>query len=263
LVDQSLLRRAEGPEGEPRFGMLETIREYAAERLAASGEAETWRRRHAEHYLALAEQAAAELLGPQQGAWLERLEREHDNLRAALAWALERGEAELGLQLAGALGRFWEMRGHLSEGQRWLERALSRWLEASAPARAGALSVAGSLAYTRGEYERAAGLLEESLSLRRALGDQRGVALSLHNLGRVAYYRGDYTAARSLCEASLETYRVVGDQAGIADLLHSLASYSITRVTTRGPARSTSRAWTFAARAATAAARPARCTTWA
>jgi len=106
--------------------MLETIREYAAERFEASGDAETWRRRHAEYYLALAEQAAPELTGPRQASWLERLEWEHDNLRAALSWALERSEAELGLGLAAALARFWELRGHLSEGQEWLERALSQ-----------------------------------------------------------------------------------------------------------------------------------------
>ncbi len=223
LVDKSLLRQAEGPEGEPRFGMLETIREYAAERFEASGDAETLRRRHAEYYLALAEQAAPELLGPQQGTWLERLEREHDNLRAALGWALERGEETVGLRLAAALGQFWEVRGHLGEGQGWLERALSRWPEAPAPARSGALSAAGSLAYVRGEYERAATLLEESLSVRRALEDRPGVALSLHKLGRVEHYRGDFERAAALYDESLAIRRALGDARGVAWSLNSSA----------------------------------------
>ena len=210
LVDRSLLRQVEGTEGEPRFGMLETIREYAAERFEESGDAETWRQRHAGYYLALAEQAAPELLGPQQGTWLERLEREHDNLRAALGWALEHGGATLGLRLAVALGHFWAVRGHLSEGQAWLERALSRWSEAPAPARAGALSAAGHLAYIKGEYERAATLHEESLSVQRALGDQRGVALSLHNLGRVAHYSGDFERAAALYDESLAIRASIG-----------------------------------------------------
>jgi predicted ATPase/DNA-binding CsgD family transcriptional regulator len=221
LVDKSLLRQAEGPEGEPRFGMLETIREYAAERFEASGDADTWRRRHAEYYLALAEQAAPELVGPAQTTWLERLEREHDNLRAALGWAIERGGEALGLRLAAALGHFWAVRGHLNEGQGWLERALSRWPEAPAPARAEALGAAGHLAYIRNEYERAATLHEEGLSLRRALGDQPGVALSLHNLGRVAHYRGDLERAAALYDESLAIRRALGDQRGVALSLNS------------------------------------------
>ncbi len=221
LVDQSLLRQAEGPEGEPRFAMLETIREYAAERFEASWDAEAVRRRHAEYYLALAEQAAPELVGPQQGAWLERLEREHDNLRAALGWALERGDETLGLPLAAAMGHFWAVRGHLSEGQEWLERALSRWPEAVAPARAEVLSAAGHLAYIRGEYDRAATLHGEGLSLRRALGDHHGVALSLHNLGRVAHYRGGFEWAAALYDESLAIRRTLGDKRGVALSLNS------------------------------------------
>ena len=168
------MRQGEAIDGEPRFRMLETIREYAAERFEASGDAETWRRRHAEYYLALAEQAAPELLGPQQGSWLARLEREHDNLRAALELGDRRGEAALGLRLAAALGAFLGSARPPQRGPGWLERALSRWPEAPAPARAEALNAAGNLAYIRGEYGRAATLHEESLGLRRALSDQPG-----------------------------------------------------------------------------------------
>ena len=221
LVDQSLLRQAEGPDGEPRFGLLETIREYAAERFEASGDAEVWRSRHAEYYLALAEQAAPELLGPRQEVWLERLEREHDNLRAALDWALERGAETIGLRLAAALGHFWAIRGHLTEGRAWLERALARRPEAPPDARAGVLSAAGHLAYIRGEYERAATLLQESLSARRELEDQGGVALSLHQLGRVAHYQGDFERAAALYDESLAIRRAQGDEHGVALTLNS------------------------------------------
>ncbi len=223
LVDRSLLRQIEGPEAEPRFVMLETIREYAAERLGVSGDTEAVRRKHAEYYVALAEQAEPELLGPDQGAWLDRLEREHDNLRAALGWALDRGEEGLGLRLATALGRFWEVRGYLSEGQGWLERALSRWPGAPAPERAGALSAAGSVAYVRSEYERAATLLEESLTLWRSLDDHRGVALSLHKLGRVVHYRGDFERAAALYDESLALRRALADDPGVAWSLNSSA----------------------------------------
>jgi non-specific serine/threonine protein kinase len=216
LVDKSLLRQAAGPEAEPRFEMLETLREYAAERLEASGDAETWRRRHAEYYLTLAEQAGPELLGPRQRIWLGQLEQELDNLRAALGWALDRGEEALGLRLATTLGRFWEVRGHLGEGQGWMERALDRWPKAAPAARAGVLSAAGSLAYVRGEYDRAALLLEESLSLWRALGDERGLALALYTLGRVMNYQSKSERAAALYAESLAILRALGDRRGVA-----------------------------------------------
>jgi len=120
------LRREEGIQGEPRFSMLETLREYGRERLEASGEAEETRRLHAEYFLALAQEGAPELRGSEEAKWIERLETEHDNMRAALSWTLQAEEGELGLQLAGASWQFWDMRGHYSEGRRWLEEALAR-----------------------------------------------------------------------------------------------------------------------------------------
>ena len=136
LLDKSLLRQQEPPDGEPRFAMLETVREYALERLEQSGEAAAIRRRHAGHFLAMAERAAPALAGPGQRGWLERLEAEHDNLRAALGWSIAADdESAAALRLAGALGRFWEVRGHLTEGRRWLERALA--VGAAAPPRRG------------------------------------------------------------------------------------------------------------------------------
>src|SRR5215204_6275239 len=125
LLDKSLLRQEEGPNGEPRFVMLETVHEFAREKLGKSAEAEEIKRVHAQYFLALAEEARPELRGPNQLEWLERLEAEHDNMRAALSWALERKEVEVALRLGGALGWFWWMRGYYSEGRRWLEDALA------------------------------------------------------------------------------------------------------------------------------------------
>ena len=226
LVENNLLQQRETPGGEVRFLMPETTREFGQERLEASGEAKPLRRRYAEHFLALAEQGAPELAGRQQGRWLERLEREHDNLRAALDWALQGGHAELGLRLAGALGRFWEVRGFLSEGQRWLDRVLalgaSDQQPPSAGARSAALNAAGTLAYVRNDYERAATLLQDSLTLRRELGDRSGIATSLHSLSRVRFYQGDHQRAVALCEESLALRRELGDRHGIAMSLNIL-----------------------------------------
>src|SRR5262249_25074569 len=133
LADKSLLQQAQGLDGEPRFAMLETIREYALERLEQNGEVESLHQAHLGYFLALAEQAEPELTGPRQAEWLERLEREHDNLRAALAWALEHGSLEASARLAGALWRFWYTHGHLSEGRRWLEQILEQNVTVAPP----------------------------------------------------------------------------------------------------------------------------------
>ena len=190
--------------------------------LAIELAAELLRRRHAEYFLALARRAESELAKPEQGSWLNALEREHDNLRAALEWALGRDEADLGLGLAGALGRFWEVRGHLTEGARWLERALSLDPDARTVARAGALNAAGNLAFVSGQHARAATLHDESLRLRRELGDRAGVATSLHNLGRVVHSQSRYDRAAALYEESLALHRELGDARGIAMVLNSL-----------------------------------------
>jgi predicted ATPase/class 3 adenylate cyclase len=225
LVEKSLLLQDE-PHGEPRFRMLETIREYALDLLEARGEATETRRRHATHFLALAELAEPELQKARQAMWFNRLEREHDNLRAALRGSLESGDVELGLRLAAALGRFWEVRGFLSEGQHWLDRALA--LAASDPrpapasARAAALSAAGTLAYIRSDHARADALLQDSLVLRRALGDRAGIATSLHNLSRVKFYQGDHDSAVGLCEESLALRRALADRRGVAMSLNTL-----------------------------------------
>jgi predicted ATPase/transcriptional regulator with XRE-family HTH domain/Tfp pilus assembly protein PilF len=243
LLDKSLLRRGAGVEDEPRFLMLETIREYAVERMVIFGEAVALRRRHAEYYLALASAAEPELTGSQQAAWLERLEREHDNLRAALSWALECRAWELAARLGGALWRFWYMHGHLSEGRRWLESILDfrmqlldlesetldqsqiQNLKSSKMAlRAKVLLGAGALAWAQGDYVRATRFYEASLAMYRELGDVMGIADSLNNLGVTVGEQGDYARATTLYEESLALRRERGDTGGIANSLNNLAN---------------------------------------
>jgi predicted ATPase len=223
LLDKSLLRQEEGPEGEPRFVMLETIHEYARERLEESGEAEEIGRAHAEYFLALAEEAEPELTGPEQAGWLERLEAEHDNLRAALSRSLEGEDLELRLRLASALSYFWYVRGYWSEGRGWLEEALAGNAETPSTARAKALTGLAKLAVEQGDYERAETSAEEALSLYRGLGDEKGVADSLNELGWVSMYRGDLERAEALLEESLAAARESDDAWSSARALNALS----------------------------------------
>jgi tetratricopeptide (TPR) repeat protein len=168
LLDKSLIRQEEGVGGEPRFVMLETVHEFAREKLEQSGEAEEIRRVHAQYFLTLAEEAFPELRGPNQLEWLERLERleaEHDNMRAALSCAFERKEVEVALRLGGALWWFWWMRGYYSEGRRWLEEALAMDGRGSPEVRAMALAGTGALASAQGDLDRAREACEEGLEL--------------------------------------------------------------------------------------------------
>src|SRR5829696_4729372 len=221
LLDKSLLRQEEGPEGELRFVMLETIHEYARERLEASSEAGETRRLHAEYFLALAEEAGPELSGADQLACLERLESEHDNMRSALAWSLEK-EPETTLRLAGALARFWEMRSYFSEGSRWLEAALRQSDHTEAATRAPLLTEAGTFAWHRGDYERAGVLHRKALALYRGLGDEGGVAFSLNCLGAQHMEKGDHERAAPFLEEALALSRTIGDKRNTAGTLHNL-----------------------------------------
>ena len=169
------------------------------------------------------EEARPELQGPRQAEWFDRLEAEHDNLRAALSWSLERGDAETTLQMKAELWWFWYKRGHLSEGRRWLEAALENSM-APISARAEALNGAGVLARNQSDYERAREWLEESLLLRRELGDVTGTADVLVNLGTVALDRGDYPRARALFDESLSLRRESGDRWGTALALNNLGA---------------------------------------
>jgi non-specific serine/threonine protein kinase len=223
LIEHGLLRREESADGEPRFRLLETVREYAAERLAASPDAEAARGRHAAYFVALAERAQTALHGPAQGEWLLRLGAEHDNVRTAIDWSLQSGQPAIALQLGAALWRSWEMRGLLSEGRRWLERALAAGDGASTDLRAKAFNGAGCLAQVQGDYPGAAALLEQSLALRQELGDQSGAATVLNNLALVAVAQGDLAGGRALHEQCLAILRTRGDRRRIGQSLNNLA----------------------------------------
>lgn len=224
LLDKSLLSRDERTQGEPRYRTLETIREYALERLTESGEVQETKRRHAAYCLALAEAALPELTGPRQADRLDELEREHGNLRAALAWSLvDEGSAETGLRLCSALWRFWSMRGHLSEGREWLARVLVLPLSApQARARAVALFGAGRLAYLQGDTAAATAAFEERLAIGLNLNDQWLVPGALIQLGHIASSQGSGAIARSYYEKSLTIGRGTGDKRTVAISLNGL-----------------------------------------
>ena len=234
LVDNSLLvSRAEtaanGEDDEPRFAMLETIREYAAERLESSGETKEIHRAHAVYYLALAEATQPEsAASPQSEWWWTRLEKEHDNLRAALRWAIQNGERDTAARFALALWRFWSAR-HLGEGFRWLEAVLTMGgtvgaeTERQARRRAFLLLIAGILATRHGDYDRAVALDEASLTIYRDLGHKKSTHGPLRELGTVAYHRGDYARAVHLGEQALAVAREFGNASGSALAVCNLA----------------------------------------
>jgi predicted ATPase/DNA-binding SARP family transcriptional activator len=217
LVDKSLLQP-----NESRFAMLETIREFALERLMESGEVEEARRGHALFFVGLAEESVSKILGAEQRQWIERLTAEHDNIRAALAWALaseDDADAEAGLRLAGALSWFWHLRGHWSEGRQWIAQALTRCAEAAPRLKARALVGAGLLAWAQNDYAAARPHLETSLSLapREAgpVGEKFTRAHALGILGLLFIYQGEYEQAEPLLIESLELFRELGDTFGI------------------------------------------------
>ncbi len=195
---------------ETRFAMLQTIREYARERLLASAELDSTYRRHATWCLALVEKAEQQLIGAEPVTALDRLEREHDNLRAALAWTVE-NDPELALRLAGHLWRFWEVRGHFQEGRQWLEAALAHGAAARMDLRAKAWMGAGTMAWRLGDYRSAETYHRESLALYQRLGDLHGVARACNNLGAQAQNLGNRDQATQLLERSLAVARQIGD----------------------------------------------------
>jgi non-specific serine/threonine protein kinase len=231
LVDASLLQLqlAPGAEeslgGEPRYVLLETVREFALERLEASGEGPAVHRRHAKHYLALAEAAARDVYGPREAAWWARLEREHDNLRAALAWAVGARHAGAALRLGGALRLFWATRGHWREGRERLAQALAlpdAGTPAERAARAHALFAAGWLTAQQGDLPAAGARYEEALRLAEALGDRGLIASARIGLGHVAFFTGDLDAAQRLQEQALALRRELGDRRGVAGAVANL-----------------------------------------
>lgn len=223
LIDKNLLQQSEQGGNEPHLQMLETIREFGLECLTSNGEAEITRRAHALYYLALAEAAEVQTKGMQQVRLLERLEQEHDNMRAALSWLMESKETELFLRLSGALWWFWSVHGHISEGRQWLEKALAMGSEAAPAIRAKALYGDGALANVQDDYNQAESLFQESLALYRQVGEKRGIGISLYKLGLVAWSKGDYPVARTLVEEALVIHRELGNEVDIADSLLLLA----------------------------------------
>jgi hypothetical protein len=236
LVDHSLLREEDPPgagpaAGEPRLVLLETVREYALERLEATGEAEAVRRRHAAHFLALAERGWAELRGPRQAEWVARVERDHDNVRAALGWALGAGEAALAVRLAARQLAFWHLRGHLAEGRRWLEAALAHGAGAPAALRAQAAFGAGFLAWLGGDLRAGRARIEEAVAWLRELQPPRGrgepadrwwLGFALSHLGDLVLAQDGPAPARAPVEEAVALLRALGEPWGLAMALTHL-----------------------------------------
>ncbi len=228
LRRRNLLLQEEAGGGAVRYVMLDCVHEYAEKRLVTRGEAEALRRQHAAHFLALAEQAEPHLSSPQQQPWLERLEVEHHNLRAALGWASEHDMMVAG-RLAGALWRFWVTHSHYGEGRRWLQALINQRQPLPEATRAKVLLGEGTLAWLQGDFAQAVGPLEESVALWRAIGDQRGLGAALNNLGLALREQADYPRAQVYFEESLALRRAIDDTRGVAFALGNLGLVTLYR----------------------------------
>ena len=230
LVGHSLVQRRHAVGAELRFGMLETIHEYAEELLKQSADGRL-HRRHAEYYATIAETSAPDLAGTGQANVLARLNTEHDNLRAALAWSLSGdGDIAVAMRLTGALWHFWEMNGDIDEGRRWFDNVLSQTSNGHlSPLLLPVYAGAGTLAWAAGDYDQATRLHENALRLSRSLGDRASEAFALNNLGAQSVERADYETAQSLCQQAAALAREIGDDriSGIA--LHNLAEIAVHR----------------------------------
>ena len=224
LVDKNLVQRVEQPHDEPRFTMLQTIREYARERLAASGEEIATRRAHAAYCLVLAEEGNPELPAQGRDVWLTRCELEIDNFRSALDWLFEIRDLEWGLRLCIALFRFWDMREHLTEGRTRLEAVLTLAGDQYSKQRAKLYIFLGALSTAQGDFRAAGSFLDQSLRLYEQLEDASGIAASLNALGVSARDRGDYDSAQVNFERSLAYWRALSDDLSTARCLHNLAN---------------------------------------
>ena len=229
LVEQSLVVAEAGAEGVTRYRLLEPVRDYARERLEASGEAAVVRDRHAGYFLALAEALEPVPWRADHAAALAALDLEHDNLRAALRWSLDAGEAATALRLAGALWRYWSVRGHVQEGRRWLAAALAAGRDEAPALRTKALNGAGALAQTAGEIAEAVAHFEERLALLRELGDREQTAGCLANLGYTLAGQGDVARADPLLHESLALYRAQGSRWGEGLALRNLGHLQLYR----------------------------------
>ena len=225
LVDDSLVRRTSRSASEPRFAMLETVREYALELLESSGDAEAFRRRHAHHMVEIAEQAADVIRsGGDTEQWYALLDEEHDNLRVALAWAAAAGELELEVRLAVAARWFWNVRGYLSEGRRFFDGVVARTEGAPKAMRAAAIVNAGTFPFRQGDLDVAERLYAEALELFRELGDDDEVGRAIAELGGVALARGDFDGASALYEESVPIFRAQQNNVRLAVALSNLGA---------------------------------------
>ncbi len=217
LIDKSLVL-TDPASTEARFRLLETVREYARGRLVEADAGGATLRRHRDWYLSLVEEASpAFFRGPEPVEWLRRLDREHDDLRAALEWCLDQpGEGEAGLRIAAGLWRYWEIRGHLTEGRSWLEQMLAAVGDDVSPLRANALTGAGSLAFMQGDFRAASTFHEGSLALHRQMGDRQSVAYAANNLANTAVQLGDHARARELYVETMALVHEAGDMRGVA-----------------------------------------------
>ena len=214
------MQQKETTSEEPRFVLLEMIQEYARGRLEANGEADVIRRRHAEYFVALAERAEPELHRADQLFWLERLDEEHNNLRAALEWSLTKVEAELALRLIGALGWFWHMRSHSIEGYRWALRALEQRANVAPAVRAKALHITGNrLLLDSADYTAMRKFHEEALQIARENDDRYNLAWALLGLALVALWIRDHQEAERLSRETLPLFRDLDDKTGIGWVL--------------------------------------------
>jgi len=225
LVDQSLVRQIDAS-GEARFGMLQTIRDFALEQLAESGEGDEIRRRHADAFLDLVERAEPLLTRPEQRQWLDRLALENDNIRAALAWAIETGRSETALRIIAAFWRFWQMRGYLGEGRAHAEAVLAMHQTHDHPAeRRRGLVAAGGIVYWQGDMEGVRPLYTEALETSRRLGDQSGIAEDLYNLSFVEMItKSNVPLGREYVSEAVRLYRELDDRTGIARSMWALGN---------------------------------------
>lgn len=227
LVDHNLVRRFD-VDGEPRFLLLQTIREHAAERLERTSEQKAVRERHADWYLELAEQAEPHLTAADQPRWFATLERERDNLRAALAHLATTGDVERRLRLAIALSRYWYVRGHLAQARTWLERALAASDESVGDLHRRALTANAAVCLLQGDYEAATAFAERALAAARQLGERRLVANGLSNLGAIVLAAGDHERAGPLLEQAVAVAREVGDTRITALAVNNLGDLALT-----------------------------------
>lgn len=227
LVDKSLVRQQDAEGDEPRFTMLHTIRDFALDRLISGSDADVLQDAHRDYYLNVAEEAVFALTSTAQRHSLEQLETEHDNLVAALQWSADRGQTEPGARLAGALWRFWLMRGYFHEGRRWLDIFLSTDGACLPAARVKLLEGAGILAVRQKEYQRAAQFAQEALTLGRSQGSQEAIANACTLLAEIASAHGDNQRAMTLFEEGLTIRRALGDKRGTASLLNNMGNVAL------------------------------------